>query len=125
MKKYIFTESQIKKIVDNEINNQINEQSEDERLTINYGSQDFLKQKGIQGKDLTEKIMKYQKMIGCEQTGHMMDCIDIMYSKYRKDFDLWKSLIYKNKSIIDKIGDKIGGWLSKMAGVKPDPKSIY
>jgi hypothetical protein len=125
MKKYIFTESQIKKIVDNEINNQINEQSEEEKLTINYGSKDFLKKKGIEGEDLTEKIMKYQKMIGCEQTGHMMDCIDIMYSKYKKDFDLWKSLIYKNKPIIDKIGDKIGGWLSKMAGVKPDPKSIY
>jgi hypothetical protein len=48
-----------------------------------------------------------------------------MYSKYRKDFDLWKSLIYKNKSIIEKMGDKMGGWISRMLGVKPDPKSIY
>ena len=55
MKKYIFTESQIKKIIDN----QINEQTTEERILINAGSEEFLNMKKIQGKDLTEKIKKY------------------------------------------------------------------
>jgi hypothetical protein len=117
MKKYIFTESQVKKIIDN----QINEQSNEERLVINAGSEEFLKLKGIKGVNLTDKIKKYQKSIGCEETGHMMDCIDIMFNNYRKDFDMWKSSIYKNKPIFDKIGD----WLLKKFGVKDNPKSIY
>lgn len=126
MKKYIFTESQIKKI----ISNQIQEQTfaDDQRAAINFGSMDFLKSKGIIGKDLTEKIMKYQRMIGCEETGHMMDCVDVMYkhsqntqSKFRQDFGSWKKSIQSNKPIYDKIGD----WLTGLFGVKKDPKSIY
>ena len=126
MRKYIFTESQIKKI----INNQIQEQTfaDDQRAAINFGSMEFLKSKGISGKDLTEKIMKYQKMIGCEETGHMMDCVEIMYkhsqnpkSPFRQDLNNWKKSIQSNKPIYDKVGD----WLSGLFGVKKDPKSIY
>lgn len=122
MKKYIFTESQLKKIIDNQLQEQAGTFNFDQKLAIDNGSIDFLKMKGIGGVDLTDKIKKYQKMIGCEETGHMMDCIDVMYTKHRKDFDLWKNLIYKNKPIID----KVGSWLSKkLFGFKDDPKSIY
>jgi hypothetical protein len=120
MKKYIFTESQIKKIIDN----QISEQTE-ERIAINAGSEEFLKIKKIQGKDLTDRIKKYQMSIGCPTTGHMMDCIDIMFEKHRKDFDLWKSLIQKNTSIIDKAANWLSKKFSSLMGDKPDPKSIY
>lgn len=122
MKKYIFTESQMKKIVDHLIKEQSSATFDiDQKMAINSGSQEFLKQKGIVGADLTEKIKKYQKSIGCNDTGHMMDCLDIMFNKHRKDFDLWKSLIHKNKPIYD----KIGSWLSKFLGSKEDPKAIY
>lgn len=126
MKKYIFTESQIKKIIDNQINEQTF--ADDQRAAINFGSMEFLKIKGISGKDLTDKIMKYQKMIGCEETGHMMDCVEIMYkhsqnpkSPFRQDLANWKKSIQSNKPIYDKVGD----WLSGLFGVKKDPKSIY
>ena len=118
MKKYIFTESQIKKIINNQIKEQAGTIGFDEKEAINSGSVDFLRAKGIQGKDLTQKIMIYQKSIKCEPTGHMMDCIDKMPPK---DFDLWKSYIQKNKPIYDKIGD----WLKKGFGVKKDPKQLY
>ena len=72
--------------------------------------------------------MKYQKMIGCEETGHMMDCVEIMYkhsqnpkSPFRQDLANWKKSIQSNKPIYDKVGD----WLSGLFGVKKDPKSIY
>ena len=126
MRKYIFTESQMKKI----ISNQIQEQTfaDDQKTAINFGSMDFLKSKGISGNDLTEKIMKYQKMIGCEETGHMMDCVELMYkhsqnpkSPYRQDLSIWKKSIQSNKPIYDRVGD----WLTGLFGVKKDPKSIY
>jgi hypothetical protein len=55
--------------------------------------------KKIQGVDLTERIKKYQKLIGCEPTGHMMDCKDKMP---QSDKDMWQKYIYQNQSIFDK-----------------------
>ncbi len=121
MKKYIFTESQIKKIIDNTLMEQPGTYEFDRRLAINRGSEDFLNSKKITGMDLTEKIKKYQKSIGCAETGHMMDCLDVMFNKHRKDFDMWKSMIQKNKPLMDKIGD----WLSSTFGFKGNPKSVY
>jgi len=121
MKKYIFTESQVKKIIDN----QLNEQPIEDRITIDQGSIEFLDKKGIKGAKLSDRIMTYQKMIGCEQTGHMMDCKDIMYSKYRNDFNLWKNCISNNKSIIAKMGDGVYDFLQRLFGNKPNPKEIY
>jgi len=121
MKKYIFTESQIKKILDNTLMEQSGTYEFDRKLAINLGSEDFLKSKKITGVDLTEKIKKYQKSIGCSETGHMMDCLDIMFDKHKEDFKLWKSMIQKNKPLMDKIGD----WLSKTFGFRSDPKSPY
>ncbi len=117
MKKYIFTESQIKKIIDN----QINEQTTEERILINAGSEEFLNMKKIQGKDLTEKIKKYQMSIGCEQTGHMLDSIECIKQKNKKDFILLRDTIRKNRSIFDKIPIFIG----KLFGYKEDPESIF
>ena len=65
--------------------------------------------------------MKYQRSIGCDQTGHMLDCLDTMFNKFRKDFDLWKSLIQKNKPLMSKIGD----WLAEKFGFENDPKSLF
>jgi hypothetical protein len=97
MKKYIFTESQIKKIIDN----QIQEQTfvDDERAAINAGTKALMDMKKIQGVDLTDRIKKYQKSIGCEETGHMLDCKDKMP---KSDKDMWEKYIYKNQSIFDK-----------------------
>jgi hypothetical protein len=97
MKKYIFTESQVKKIIDN----QIQEQTfiDDEKAAINAGTKALMDMKKIQGIDLTERIKKYQKSIGCDQTGHMMDCKDKMP---QSDKDMWQKYIYKNQSIFDK-----------------------
>lgn len=114
MKKYIFTESQIRRIIDTQINEQLDI---DTKVAINTASDEFLTKKGIKGKDLTEKILKYQRMIGCSETGHMMDCIDTMYEKNRKDFIEWKNLIQKNKPLIDKFGD--------LFFKNKDPKAIY
>jgi hypothetical protein len=121
MKKYIFTESQIKKIIDKTIEEQPGTYEFDRRTAINRGSEEFLNMKGITGKDLTEKIKKYQKSIGCPETGHMMDCIETMHEKYKKDFELWKSKIQKNKPLMDKMGD----WLYNLLGIKGEPKSVY
>jgi hypothetical protein len=103
MKKYIFTESQIKKIIDNQVieSKNIEEQTfiDDEKAAINAGTKAFMDMKKIQGIDLTDRIKKYQKLIGCEQTGHMMDCKDNMP---QSDKDLWQQYIYKNQSIFDK-----------------------
>lgn len=126
MKKYVFTEAQVKRIIDQLITEKqtLNEDvtfNDEEKIAINSGSEQFLNSKGFKGKDLTEKIMKYQKSIGCEETGHMIDCVDTMYNKHKKDFDLWKTYIRKNKPLIDKIAD----WLGAGFGVKQDPKSIY
>lgn len=123
MKKYIFTESQIKKIIDN----QVQEQTiiDDERAAINSASEQFLNLKGIKGVDLTNKIKNYQKMIGCEQTGHMMDCIDVMYNKHNGDFKKWKELIYKNQGPLSKLGINLGRLINKILGNKEDDKSIY
>jgi ABC-type proline/glycine betaine transport system substrate-binding protein len=117
MKKYIFTESQVKKI----INNQLNETPDDQKIAIDQGSLEFLNIKGIKGIDLTQRITAYQKMIGCEPTGHMMDCIEIMYTKYPKDFNLWKEKISSNKPILDWLIEKI----KRGFGIKSDPKAIY
>ena len=103
MKKYIFTESQIKKIIDNQINESknIKEQTfiDDEKAAINAGTKALMDMKKIQGVDLTDRIKKYQKLIGCEPTGHMMDCKDKMP---QSDKDMWENYIYKNQSIFDK-----------------------
>ncbi len=97
MKKYIFTESQVKKIIDN----QIQEQTfvDDEKAAINAGTKALMDMKKIQGVDLTDRIKKYQKSIGCDQTGHIMDCKDKMP---QSDKDMWQKYIYKNQSIFDK-----------------------
>ena len=118
MKKYIFTESQLKNIIDNQVNEQAGTFAFDERHAINNGSIEFLNVKGIQGKDLTDRIIKYQKLIRCEPTGHMSDCVDKMPPK---DFQLWKSYIQKNKPLLDKVGD----WFKRGIGIKGDPKAIY
>lgn len=125
MKKYIFTENQIKKIIDNQINEQSGTFYGDEIAAINSGSEEFLKLKGINGIDLTDKIKKYQKMIGCEQTGHMLDCVDLMKTKYRKDFIMWKNSIQKNKPFLDKAGDAVKNTLMKIFGIQPNPDEIY
>lgn len=97
MKRYIFTESQVKKIIDN----QIQEQTflDDEKAAINAGTKALMDMKKIQGMDLTDRIKKYQKSIGCEPTGHMLDCKDKMP---QSDKDMWEKYIYKNQSIFDK-----------------------
>ena len=87
MKKYIFTESQIKKIIDNQIQEQSGTFAFDQIQAINAGSEEFLNMKKIQGKDLTDKIKKYQMSIGCEVTGHMLDSIECMKQKNKK---IWK-----------------------------------
>ena len=60
MKKYIFTESQIKKIIDNQIveSKDLQEQTmvDDQKMAINAGTKAFLDAKKIQGKDLTDRI---------------------------------------------------------------------
>jgi hypothetical protein len=67
MKKYIFTESQIKKIIDNQIteNKHLQEQTfhDDQMQAINAGTKAFLDAKKIQGKDLTDRIKQYQLTI--------------------------------------------------------------
>ena len=124
MKKYIFTESQIKKIIDN----QINEQTTEERILINAGSEEFLdmrkiSRKGPKGEnlDLTKRIMIYQKSIGCEVTGRMLDSIDCIKQKNKKDFILLRDTIRKNRSILDKIPI----FIAKLFGYKEDPESIF
>jgi hypothetical protein len=125
MKKYIFTESQIKKIIDNQINEQSGTFQADQIAAINDGSEDFLTNyKKIQGKDLTEKIKKYQQLIGCEVTGHMLDSIECIKQKNRKDFIILRDSITKNKPIYDKIGPAIGK-LFNIKFLKQDPESIY
>ena len=62
MKKYIFTESQIKKIIDNQIteNKDLQEQTmvNDETAAINAGTKAFLDIKKVQGVNLTDRINK-------------------------------------------------------------------
>jgi hypothetical protein len=103
MKKYIFTESQVKKIIDNQVieSKNIQEQTmlDDEKAAINAGTKALMDMKKIQGVDLTDRIKKYQKLIGCEPTGHMMDCKDKMP---QSDKDMWQKYIYQNQSIFDK-----------------------
>lgn len=103
MKKYIFTETQVKKIIDNQIleSKNIQEQTmlDDEKAAINAGTKALMDMKKIQGVDLTDRIKKYQKLIGCEPTGHIMDCKDKMPQNDKK---MWEEYIYKNQSIFDK-----------------------
>ena len=111
MKKYIFTESQIKTIV----NSTINEQTflNDEMQAINAGTKAFLDAKKIQGVDLTDRIKKYQLTIpNCKPTGHMLDCKDMLPEQDKK---LWRSLINQNKPIYDKALD----WFNTMLGLGP------
>jgi hypothetical protein len=115
MKKYIFTESQIKKIIDSQIteNKNLQEQTfqDDQTQAINAGTKSFLDAKKIQGADLTSRIKQYQLSIpNCKPTGHMMDCRDMMP---QSDKELWKSLINKNKPFYDKASD----WFSKMLNI--------
>jgi hypothetical protein len=112
MKKYIFTESQIKKIIDSQITEteQIQEQTwmDDRTEAINTGTKEFLDAKGIKGKDLTDRIKQYQLSIpNCKPTGHIMDSKDMLPESDRK---LWKSLVHKNKPFYDKASD----WFSFM-----------
>lgn len=114
--KYIFTESQVKKIIDNQIteNNNLQEQDmvNDQKSAINAGTKSFLDAKKIMGVDLTDRITKYQKSIGCEPTGHMMDCQGKLPQNDKK---LWQSLINKNKPLYDKALD----WFNRMLGLGP------
>jgi len=114
--KYIFTESQVKKIIDNQIteNNNLQEQDmvNDQKSAINAGTKSFLDAKKIMGVDLTDRIMKYQKSIGCQPTGHMMDCQGKLPQNDKK---LWQSLINKNKPLYDKALD----WFNRMLGLGP------
>lgn len=114
--KYIFTESQVKKIIDNQIteNKDLQEQDmvNDQKAAINAGTKAFLDAKKIMGVDLTDRISKYQKSIGCEPTGHMMDCKGKLPENDKK---LWQSLVNKNKPIYDKAAD----WFNRMLGIGP------
>lgn len=117
MKKYIFTESQVKKIIDNQVieSKNIQEQtfSADQTQAINAGTKAFLDAKKIQGKDLTDRIMRYQSSIpNCQPTGHMMDCKDTLPAPDKK---LWQSLINQNKPFYDKASD----WFNRMLGLGP------
>jgi hypothetical protein len=116
MKKYIFTESQIKKIINNQITEnkhlQEGDIDMDQKAAINAGTKSFLDAKKIMGVDLTDRIMKYQKSIGCEPTGHMMDCQGKLPQNDKK---LWQSLINKNKPLYDKALD----WFNRMLGIGP------
>lgn len=114
MKKYIFTESQIKKIIDNQITEtkDLQEQTfvDDQKMAINSGTKEFLDTKKIMGVDLTDRIIKYQKSIGCDPTGHMLDCQGKLPENDKK---LWKSLINKNKPLYDKALD----WFNRVLGL--------
>jgi hypothetical protein len=112
MKKYIFTESQIKKIVNSVLNEQPGTMSFDQKVAINDATKEFLDKKGIKGLDLTERIKIYQKSIRCEETGHMMDCKDMMPKEDKK---IWQDYINKNKPIYDKAAD----WFNRMLGIGP------
>jgi hypothetical protein len=116
MKKYIFTENQIKKIIDTQINEstklQEGDMDMDQKAAINAGTKSFLDAKKIMGVDLTDRIKKYQKSIGCEPTGHMMDCQGKLPQNDKK---LWQSLINKNKPVYDKALD----WFNRMLGIGP------
>ena len=116
MKKYIFTENQIKKIIDSQINEstklQEGDMDMDQKAAINAGTKSFLDAKKIMGVDLTDRIIKYQKSIGCEPTGHMMDCQGKLPQNDKK---LWQSLINKNKPAYDKALD----WFNRMLGIGP------
>lgn len=120
MKKYIFTESQIKKIIDNQIYEsiQLNEQPGtmlgDQKAAIDAGTRDFLTNvKHIQGTDLTNMIMQYQKSIGMGPTGHMTDCGTLMP---KADRDAWAAHIDQNKPIYDKISDWLHKWFNITSG---------
>jgi hypothetical protein len=115
--KYIFTESQVKKIIDNQITENKNLQegdfSRDQIEAINAGTKAFLDAKRIKGKDLTDRIKQYQLSIpNCQPTGHMLDCQDMLPESDRK---LWQSLINKNKPFYDKAFD----WFNRMLGLGP------
>jgi hypothetical protein len=117
MKKYIFTESQIKKIIDNQFienkNLQEGDFSRDQIEAINTGTKAFLDAKRIKGKDLTDRIKQYQLTIpNCKPTGHMLDCKDMLPEDDKK---LWQSLINKNKPFYDKAAD----FFNRMFGLGP------
>jgi hypothetical protein len=115
--KYIFTENQVKKIIDNQITESKNLQegdfSRDQIEAINAGTKAFLDAKRIIGKDLTDRIKQYQLTIpNCKPTGRMLDCQDMLPESDRK---LWQSLINKNKPFYDKAFD----WFNRMLGLGP------
>jgi hypothetical protein len=111
MKKFIFTESQIKTIINKQISESvISEQPGtfvgDQRAAIDAGTRDFLTNvKHIKGVDLTDMINQYQKSIGMAPTGHMADCAGKLPPQDQKE---WKARVQQNKPFYDKISD----WLS-------------
>ena len=113
--KYIFTESQVKKIINNQIieTKDLQEQTfvNDQMQAINAGTLAFLNAKKIQGKDLTDRIKQDQLTIPtCKPTGHMLDCKGMLPESDRK---LWQSLIDQNKPFYDKAAD----WFSSMLNI--------
>ena len=122
MKKYIFTESQVKKIIDSQISEQKYSVpvTPEDKVRFNDASEKFLDMKKIQGRDLTEKIKRYQQSIGCEVTGHILDSIDCIKQKNQKDFILLRDAIRSNRTIFAK-----GAlWLGQLFGYKEDPESF-
>jgi hypothetical protein len=51
----------------------------------------------------------------------MLDSIECIKQKNRKDFILLRDTIRKNRSILD----KIPGFIGKLFGYKEDPESIF
>ena len=100
----------MKNILDNIIQEQT--MADDQTAAINAATKLFLDKKGIKGLNLTEQIKIYQKSIGCEPTGHMLDCANKIPLK---DKQMWQSLIDQNKPL----GDKIFDWLHRMIGIVP------
>ncbi len=125
MKKYIFTESQVKKIIDTQINrgNQLNEENIErdkikavqEFLNARFKSDKTFKPLAIDGKTgrnsaTEEAIMKYQGIIGYYPTdGVWGPNTEAKMPPKEKEY-LFK--IYKDKyqNFLDNAADKISSW---------------
>jgi hypothetical protein len=104
MKRYIFTENQIKKVIDNVVVEQT--MANDQKVAIDAGTKAFLDLKKIQGTDLTSRIMTYQKSVGQESTGHILDT-----KLPEADKAMWQKLVNKNKPLFDKAMDVLNRWI--------------